>query len=93
MAAKPVEQDSWLEVLPGKIYQIRGFDLANMTFIRTEQGWVIIDVETSNATAKTGYGRVEKFLGDFRVFPIYVLYRLFSARLRKSQVNFRALIL
>ena len=32
------------EVLPGKIYQIRGFDLANMTFIRSDNGWIVIDV-------------------------------------------------
>lgn len=58
------------EVLPGKIYQIRGFDLANMTFVRTEQGWVIIDVETSNATAKAGYDLVKKHLGDLPVKAI-----------------------
>lgn len=42
------------EVVPGKIYQIRGFDLANMTFVRTDNGWVVIDVTTSTASALQG---------------------------------------
>lgn len=41
-----------------------------MTFVRTEQGWVIIDVETSNATAKAGYDLVKKHLGDLPVKAI-----------------------
>ena len=55
------------EVVPGKIYQVRGFDLANMTFVRSEHGWVIIDVMTTNATAKAGYDLVKKHLGDLPV--------------------------
>lgn len=58
------------EVLPGKIYQIRGFDLANMTFVRTENGWVVIDVLTTEATAKAGYELVKKHLGNLPVKAI-----------------------
>lgn len=58
------------EVLPGKIYQIRGFDLANMTFVRTGSGWVVIDVLTTEATAKAGYELVKKHLGDLPVKAI-----------------------
>ena len=32
------------EVLPGKIYQIRGTDLASLSFIRGETGWIAYDV-------------------------------------------------
>ena len=32
------------EVLPGKIYQIRGTDLASLSFIRSETGWIVYDV-------------------------------------------------
>ncbi|BDY05106.1 alkyl sulfatase dimerization domain-containing protein [Ferrimonas sp. YFM] len=39
------------EVSPG-IYQIRGFDLANMTLIRGEQGWILVDPLTSKETAE-----------------------------------------
>ncbi len=31
------------EVLPGRIYQVRGFDLANVTFVRGKTGWIVID--------------------------------------------------
>lgn len=55
------------EVIPGKIYQIRGFDLANMTFVRSDHGWVVIDVCTSKASAKVGYDLLKKHLGDLPV--------------------------
>ena len=29
------------EVVPGKIYQVRGFDLANISFIRGDTGWIV----------------------------------------------------
>ncbi|MDN0083919.1 alkyl sulfatase dimerization domain-containing protein [Crenobacter sp. SG2305] len=34
------------------IYQVRNIDLANITFIRGEKGWVVIDPLTSTETAK-----------------------------------------
>ena len=39
------------EVLPDKIYQIRGFDLANMTIIKGETGWILFDVLTCKETS------------------------------------------
>ncbi len=32
------------EVMPGKIYQVRGTDLASATFIRGKTGWIVYDV-------------------------------------------------
>lgn len=58
------------EVIPGKIYQIRGFDLANMTFVRSEKGWVVIDVLTTEATAKAGYDLIKKHLGNLPIEAI-----------------------
>ncbi len=55
------------EVIKDKVYQVRGFDISNMTFVRTDSGWVIIDVMTTNATAKAGYELVKKHVGDFPV--------------------------
>lgn len=41
------------EVVPDKIYQVRGYDMANMTFIKTPGGrWIIFDVLMGNAVAK-----------------------------------------
>lgn len=55
------------EVLPGKIYQIRGFDLANMTFVRSDNGWIIIDVLLSKETALAGYNLLKKQVADLPV--------------------------
>jgi alkyl sulfatase BDS1-like metallo-beta-lactamase superfamily hydrolase len=38
------------EVVPG-IYQVRGFDLSNMTIIVGDTGWIIVDPLTANETA------------------------------------------
>jgi len=40
------------EVVPGKIYQVRGFDLANISFIRGDTGWIVFDPLTCKETAK-----------------------------------------
>ena len=40
------------EVLPGKIYQVRGFDLANISFIRSDTGWIVFDPLTATETAR-----------------------------------------
>ena len=39
------------EVLPGKIYQIRGTDLASLSFIRGNSGWIVYDVLTTKESA------------------------------------------
>lgn len=39
------------EVLPGRIYQIRGTDLASLSFIRGKTGWIVYDVLTTKEAA------------------------------------------
>lgn len=39
------------EVVPGKIYQIRGTDLASISFIRGKTGWLVYDVLTTKEAA------------------------------------------
>ena len=39
------------EVLPDRIYQVRGFDLANISFIKGKTGWIVFDPLTSKETA------------------------------------------
>jgi alkyl sulfatase BDS1-like metallo-beta-lactamase superfamily hydrolase len=39
------------EVIPG-IYQVRGFDLANVTFVRGKTGWIVFDPLTALETAR-----------------------------------------
>ena len=31
------------EVVPGRIYQVRGFDLSNISFIKGDTGWIVFD--------------------------------------------------
>lgn len=45
------------------IYQVRGFDLSNITFIQGEKGWIVFDPLISAETAKAAYELVTKELG------------------------------
>ncbi|WP_432665596.1 alkyl sulfatase dimerization domain-containing protein [Wukongibacter baidiensis] len=50
-----------------KIYQVRGFDLANMSLIRGDTGWIIIGCLTSTETANAAINLVN---GHFGYIPI-----------------------
>ena len=43
------------EVVPGKIWQIRGYDLSVMTIIRGKSGWIVVDPLLSEETAAAGW--------------------------------------
>lgn len=58
------------EVLPGKIYQVRGFDLANISFIKTSTGWIVIDPLTSKETANAALKLVDEKLGKRPVVAV-----------------------
>ncbi len=51
------------EVVPGKIYQVRGFDLANITFIKGDKGWIVFDPLTSKETARAALDFINEKLG------------------------------
>ena len=51
------------EVVPG-IYQLRGFDLSNMTIIEGDSGWIIVDPLTARETAAYALDFARKHLGD-----------------------------
>lgn len=46
-----------------RIWQVRGFDIANITFIRGDTGWVVIDALTTRETASAAYALVTEKLG------------------------------
>jgi alkyl sulfatase BDS1-like metallo-beta-lactamase superfamily hydrolase len=50
------------EVIPG-IYQVRGFDLANITFVKGDTGWIVFDPLTSSETARAAKQLVDEHLG------------------------------
>lgn len=50
------------EVVPG-IYQVRGFDLANISFIKGNTGWIVFDPLTAKETAKAALDFINEQLG------------------------------
>jgi alkyl sulfatase BDS1-like metallo-beta-lactamase superfamily hydrolase len=51
------------EVVPGRIYQVRGFDLANISFIKGDTGWIIYDPLTAAETARAALNFINEKLG------------------------------
>ena len=51
------------EVLPGKIYQVRGYDLANISFIKGDTGWIVFDPLTAKETAAAALKFINEKLG------------------------------
>jgi alkyl sulfatase BDS1-like metallo-beta-lactamase superfamily hydrolase len=58
------------EVVPGRIYQVRGFDLANTTFVKGDTGWIVFDVLTSKETAAAAFKFVNEQLGERPVVAV-----------------------
>ncbi|MDH5434376.1 MAG: MBL fold metallo-hydrolase [Gammaproteobacteria bacterium] len=57
------------EVIP-RIYQIRGYDLANITFIQGDTGWIVFDTLTSKETAKAALDFINQQLGERPVVAV-----------------------
>lgn len=55
------------EVVPDFIYQVRGFDLANMTLVRGESGWILFDVLLTSQTAAAALRLANEQLGELPV--------------------------
>jgi len=51
------------EVVPG-IYQLRGFDLSNMSIIEGETGWILVDPLTTKETAAAAIAFAREHLGE-----------------------------
>ncbi len=47
-----------------RIYQVRGYDLANITFVQGDTGWIVFDPLTVPETAKAALDFVNKELGE-----------------------------
>ncbi|WP_370298774.1 alkyl/aryl-sulfatase [Pontibacterium sp.] len=52
------------------IYQLRGFDLANMSIIEGKTGWILVDPLTSEETAAAAFRFAQKHLGEKPVTAI-----------------------
>ncbi|YBW40258.1 MBL fold metallo-hydrolase [Nitrobacter sp. TKz-YC01] len=51
------------EVVPGRIYQVRGYDLANISFIKGDTGWIVFDPLTAQETARAALQFINDKLG------------------------------
>ena len=51
------------EVLPGRIYQVRGYDLANITFVKGDTGWIVFDPLTAAETSRAALEFINEKLG------------------------------
>ena len=58
------------EVVPGWIYQVRGFDLANITFVKGNTGWIVFDTLTATETAAAALKLANDTLGARPVVAI-----------------------
>ena len=56
------------------LYQIRSFDIANMTIIRGDQGWVIIDPLTASESSRAALALVNQHLGHRPVTGIIITH-------------------
>jgi len=59
------------EIVPG-LYQVRGLDLANITFLRGEQGWIVFDPLTSRETARAGLELINEKVEKLPVTAVIV---------------------
>jgi len=57
------------EVAPG-IYQIRGYDLSNMSIIQGHSGWIVVDPLTSRETASAALTLAREHLGDAPIVAV-----------------------
>ena len=57
------------EVVPG-FYQVRGFDLANITFVQGVTGWIVFDPLTAKETAAAALKFINEQLGERPVVAV-----------------------
>ncbi len=58
------------EVVPDRIYQVRGFDLANISFIKGDTGWIVFDPLTAKETAAAALAFINEQLGERPVVAV-----------------------
>jgi linear primary-alkylsulfatase len=61
------------EVVPG-IYQLRGFDLANLTIIEGKTGWIIVDPLTCEETARAALEFAKQHLKEKPISAIVITH-------------------
>ena len=57
------------EVVPG-VYQVRGYDISNISFIRSDRGWIVIDPLTVSETARAARGLIDAQFGPLPIVAV-----------------------
>lgn len=52
------------------IYQVRGYDIANLSLIRGRSGWIVVDPLTAHETAAAAMALARKLLGDLHIVAV-----------------------
>src|SRR6056297_1584326 len=55
-----------------KIYQVRGYDLANTTFIKSDTGWIVIDTLTSQQAAEAALELMRSVFGPIEIKGVII---------------------
>ncbi|MBW9091908.1 MBL fold metallo-hydrolase [Rhizobium wenxiniae] len=53
-----------------RVFQVRGFDLANVTFVQGDTGWIVFDVSSAFESAKAAYELVTQHLGQKPILAV-----------------------
>ncbi len=61
------------QVMEG-IYQVRGYDVSNMTWIRGRTGWIVVDPLTSVESARAAVAIARRHLGDDPVVAVILTH-------------------
>ncbi|MES2574057.1 MAG: alkyl sulfatase dimerization domain-containing protein [Bacteroidota bacterium] len=56
------------------VYQVRSFDIANISFIQTKTGYVVIDALTVGESSTAAYDLVKKHVGDKPILAVIVTH-------------------
>ena len=54
------------------IYQVRGYDVSNLTFVRSEHGWIILDCMSTSGTAKAALELFESEMGEANIVAVII---------------------
>lgn len=58
------------EIVPDFMYQLRGFDLANMTLVKGDTGWIVFDTLLTSETAAAAFALATEHLGEFPIHAV-----------------------
>ena len=56
------------------IYQVRGFDLANMTVVASDSGWIVIDALTTGEASKAAMELIDQYLGKKPIKAVIITH-------------------